>query len=92
MNGRRPGARGGPGYRGQQPGPAPNQTLTKVNTTHRSRRLRRLKTLEHALEHDARAVQAQLHAQGWDPTQARDGYAEWLHSLVDAALDRGWPT
>ena len=98
MNGRRRKVRGGPAPRAAA-GPAPNQTLTKVDSTHRSRccrpnphRLQWLEALERTLESDARAVQAQLHTQGWDPTQARDAYAEWLHGLVDAALDRGWPT
>jgi hypothetical protein len=54
-------------------------------------RLAWLGAFERAVERDAAATGAAMVAEGWSAADARDPYCDWLHRVVDAAVDRGWP-
>ena len=54
-------------------------------------RLLWLEALQLAVERDAAATRASMASEGWGDIDARASYGEWLHRLVDGALDRGWP-
>jgi hypothetical protein len=54
-------------------------------------RLLWLEALQLAMERDAAATRAAMASEGWADGDARDAYCDWLHRVVDAAVDRGWP-
>jgi hypothetical protein len=54
-------------------------------------RIRWLAAFQRAVEGDAAATRAAMAFEGWDDGDARDAYLDWLHRVIDAAVDRGWP-
>jgi hypothetical protein len=55
-------------------------------------RLLWLQAFKLAVERDAAATRAAMAFEGWVDSEARTAYGEWLHRMVDDALDQGRPT
>jgi hypothetical protein len=54
-------------------------------------RLAWLAAFQRAVAGDAAMTRATMVSSGWAEAEARAPYRDWWHTVVDAALGRGWP-
>jgi hypothetical protein len=54
-------------------------------------RLAWLAAFQRAVADDAAATRATMVSSGWAEAEARAAHHDWWHTVIEAALDRGWP-